>query len=263
MKKYTADFETATWLENETYVWAWAICEIGKPDNIIIDNSIETFIEWCKKNYNTTLYFHNLKFDGEFIISYLFNHGFEHVKTRGEKRDNTFTTLISDMGLFYSIEIFFEIKGKNVKKITIIDSLKILNMPVGSEDNHNVASAFGLPISKLKLDYNTPRERGHELTEHEKEYITNDVKIMSLALDVLFRNGHDYMTAASDGMHDFKKTHSFRKFNRMFPELNYNVDHDMRQAYKGGFTYLNPIYKEKDVINGVVLDVNSLRYTLV
>lgn len=26
----------------------------------------------------------------------------------------------------------------------------------------------------------------------------------------------------------------------------------------GGFTYLNPIYKEKDVENGVVLDVNSL-----
>ena len=38
MKKFTADFETATWLPNETYVWAWAICEIGNPDNIIIDN---------------------------------------------------------------------------------------------------------------------------------------------------------------------------------------------------------------------------------
>ena len=39
MKKFTADFETATWLPNETYVWAWAICEIGNPDNIIIDNN--------------------------------------------------------------------------------------------------------------------------------------------------------------------------------------------------------------------------------
>ena len=35
MQKFTADFETATWLENETYVWAWAICEIGNPDNFI------------------------------------------------------------------------------------------------------------------------------------------------------------------------------------------------------------------------------------
>lgn len=30
MNKYVGDFETATWLEDETYVWAWAVCEIRK-----------------------------------------------------------------------------------------------------------------------------------------------------------------------------------------------------------------------------------------
>ena len=30
MKKFTGDFETATWLEDETFVWAWAVCEIRK-----------------------------------------------------------------------------------------------------------------------------------------------------------------------------------------------------------------------------------------
>ena len=63
MKKYTADFETVTWLENETYVWAWAVCEIGTPDNIIIGGDIDEFMEWCKKNENTTLYFHNLRWN--------------------------------------------------------------------------------------------------------------------------------------------------------------------------------------------------------
>lgn len=253
MKKFTADFETATWLPNETYVWAWAICEIGNPDNIIIDNNIESFMEFCKKNPNSTLYFHNLKFDGEFIIHYLFNHGFVHIKDRKEKRNNSFTTLISDMGLFYSMEIYFEVKGKKTKKVTIIDSLKILNMSV-----EQVAKSFGLPISKLELDYDTPREIGYQLKDYEKDYITNDVKIMALALDVLFKQGLESMTAGSNGLKDFKTTHSVRRYDRMFPELNYKVDKDMRQAYKGGFTYLNPIYKEKDVGSGVVLDVNSL-----
>ena len=253
MKKYTADFETATWLENETYVWAWAVSEIGNADNIIIGEDIESFIEWCIKNHNTTLYFHNLKFDGEFIISYLFNNGYEYIEDRKEKKDKTFTTLISDMGLFYSIEIFFTVKGKNTKKITIIDSLKILNMSVDQ-----VAKSFGLPISKLELDYNTPRPRGYKLKDYEKDYITNDVKIMSLALDVLFKQNMTYMTAASDGIHEFKRTLSIRRFERMFPKLNYDVWKDMKQAYRGGFTYLNPIYKEKDVGKGVVLDVNSL-----
>ena len=157
------------------------------------------------------------------------------------------------MGLFYSIEIYFETKGKSIKKITFIDSLKILNMSVDM-----VAKSFGLPISKLELDYDRPRPRGYKLQDYEKDYITNDVKIMAMALDVMFKERLDYMTAASDGLHDFKKTHTESKFNRMFPKLNYNVWNDMRKAYRGGFTYLNPIYKEVDVGNGVVLDVNSL-----
>ena len=253
MKKYTADFETATWLENETYVWAWAICEIGNTNNIQIGSDINEFMKWCEDNHNTTLYFHNLKFDGEFIISYLFNNGFEHIKDRKEKRDNTFTTLISDMGLFYSIEVYFHVKGKKVKKITFIDSLKIINRAV-----EEIPKMFGLNIKKLDLDYNTPREKGYILKDYEKDYITNDVKIVALALDVLFKENLENMTIGSNALKDFKSIHSIRKYQRMFPELNYVVDHDMRQAYKGGFTYLNPIYKEKDVGEGVVLDVNSL-----
>lgn len=30
MKKFTGDFETATWKQDETWVWAWAVCEIRK-----------------------------------------------------------------------------------------------------------------------------------------------------------------------------------------------------------------------------------------
>ena len=253
MQKFTADFETATWLSDETYVWAWAVCEIGNPDNIIIDNNIDSFIKFCEDHPNTVLYFHNLKFDGEFIISYLFNNGFEYIKDRKEKRDKTFSTLISDMGLFYQMEIYFSVKGKRCKKVTILDSLKILNMSV-----EQVAKSFGLPISKLELDYDTPRLRGYILKDYEKDYITNDVKIMALALDTLFKQELTYMTAGSNALHDFKKTHTIWKFDRMFPQLNKSIDEDLRKAYRGGFTYLNPIYKEKDVGSGVVLDVNSL-----
>ena len=69
--KYTGDFETATWLDDETYVWAWAVCEIGNTKNLKIGNNIESFIEYCSSVHNPTIYFHNLKFDSEFIICYL------------------------------------------------------------------------------------------------------------------------------------------------------------------------------------------------
>ena len=89
VKKFTGDFETAVWKENETWVWAWACCEIG--------NSIETFIEFCKNEKNPEIYFHNLKFDGEFIIYWCLTHGFTHVNKKEDIKENTFTTLISDM----------------------------------------------------------------------------------------------------------------------------------------------------------------------
>ena len=61
MKKYTGDFETAVWVEDETWVWAWAVCEIGNESNIKIGNNIDSFMEFCMNSNNPEIYFHNLK----------------------------------------------------------------------------------------------------------------------------------------------------------------------------------------------------------
>ena len=251
--KFTADFETCTWLEEETYVWAWAVCEIGNEDNIKIGNDIDSFMKFIELQTNSEYYFHNLKFDGEFIIHYLLTHGFTYVEDRKKRKDKTFTCLISDMGMFYTIEVFFKVGNKRVKNAKFIDSLKIIPFGVDA-----IAKSFGLPISKLKIDYNAYREVGHELTKEERDYIKNDVKIVALALNVLFNEGLTRITTASNALYNFKKTHSESKFKNMFPLLSLEVDEDLRSAYKGGFTYLNPIYKEVDTSSGVVLDVNSL-----
>lgn len=74
MGKYTADFETATWKDDETWVWAWAISEIGNKDNFQTGNSIDTFMDFCYNAKNSEFWFHNLKFDGEFIIYWAETH---------------------------------------------------------------------------------------------------------------------------------------------------------------------------------------------
>ena len=107
-RKFTADFETTTDVD-DCRVWAYALCEIGNVDNFIYGNNIEDFIKFCSDKYkNYQLYFHNLKFDGEYIFNYLLNNGFSYVKDKKERKDKTFTCLISDMGQFYSIEIYFD-----------------------------------------------------------------------------------------------------------------------------------------------------------
>ena len=253
MKKFTADFETAVWLEDETWVWAWATCEIGNEKNLQIGNNIDSFIEYCKKEKNSIFYFHNLKFDGEFIIYWALKNGFTHVEKKEDIKENTFTTLISDMGQFYQITLYFEKKNKKVHKVTFIDSLKIIPFSVDQ-----IAKSFNLEISKLKIDYKKPRPKGWELTKEEREYITNDVLIVAKALNIIFSEDLTKMTQGSNALNDFKQILTKSKFNHYFPSLDYEVDKDLRKAYKGGFTYLNPIYKEKDIQEGEVLDVNSL-----
>ena len=251
MKRFTADFETATWNSTKTWVWAWSLCDIENPENVDVGNDIETFFERIKKEANPYIYFHNLKFDGEFILYYLMTHDFEYVESN-EKRNNTFSTLISDMGLFYQIEVYFEV-GKKTKKVTFIDSLKIINQSVES-----MPKTFKIPENKLEIDYNKPREIGHELTGEEIAYIKNDVVIVAKALKYLFDMGLTKMTAGSNALSEYKEIMRLNRFRNLYKPLNYEIDKDIRKAYRGGFTYLNPIYKNKSVGSGEVLDVNSL-----
>lgn len=187
--KYTADFETATWYEDETYVWAWAVCEIDNPENLHYGNNIDSFLDFCKNSSNSTFYFHNLKFDGEFIICRLLDLGFTWVKNKKEAKDKTFTTIVSDMGMFYSIEIYWKKEDKKVTKATFYDSLKIIPFSV-----KDIAKGFGLKESKLEIDYLKKREIGHLLTKEEKDYITNDVVIVAKALKVIFSERLTQMT---------------------------------------------------------------------
>lgn len=224
MKKFTADFETSTWEEDKTRVWAWAVCEIGNEENLQMGNNIDSFIEYCKNSNNSTFYFHNLKFDGSFIIYWLLTHNFTHVQKKEEIKDNTFTTLISNMGVFYNIVIYFKKGNKKVKKVTFIDSLKIIPFSVSQ-----IAKSFNLPISKLELDYNKEREIGHILTTEEKEYIKNDVLIVAKALNVLFNENLTRMTSASNALFDFKNIVGKGRFEHLFPKLDKKLDGELRR----------------------------------
>ena len=246
---YAVDFETTTDVD-DCRVWAWAVCEVGNYDNFKYGTAINSLMEMCKKDKNNILYFHNLKFDGEFILYWLFHNGFK-LNNESKLNTNEFSTLISDTGLFYSIEICFKRTKKEIVKVKILDSLKILPFSV-----EKVAQAFNLPISKLSINYQEKREIGHKLTEEEISYIKNDVEIVARAIEILHKQGLTKMTTGANALEEYKKIISKKLFEKWFPPPLY--DSDIRQAYKGGFTYLNPKYCGKDIKNGIVLDVNSL-----
>lgn len=247
-QKIVADFETTT---DPADVRVWAVCavDIDTLETVHIGNNIHDFMQWLSTR-NTVCYFHNLKFDGEFLLHYLLSHGYKYSDSHQPK---TFETLITDDGIFYSITVYFSKENKKYKKVTFYDSLKKLPFKVSV-----ISKAFELPDEKLVIDYDAPRPPGHELTEEERQYIVNDCRIVAEALQIQFAQGLKKMTNASDAMSGYKAIISRQQFEKQFPILPVELDGDIRRAYKGGFVYLNPLHRGRAGLQGITLDVNSL-----
>lgn len=244
-----ADFETIN-NPQDCRIWAYGYMEIGKSD-LSYGNCMTDFIdELSNLSINETLniWFHNLKFDGDFIVNYLMRNGYEWTSARIPSAKQ-FTTLIGDMGQWYSLQIKF---AENTHLVRIYDSLKLINFSVD-----DIAKSFHLPIRKLKIDYNEYREVGHKLTKKEIQYLSNDIEIMSMALDRLFKLGLKRITAGSNALHSYFDIVG-NSWQRWFPSLDEYEDEFIRKSYKGGWTYAKKSKRRKEIGEGIVLDVNSL-----
>ena len=257
MKNYVADFETTT-LVDDCRVWAYAIVDIEDTErpnpDVIIGTNIDGFIDWCSKQKKPTkVFFHNLRFDLSFVIDKLFLLGFKHTTENKDRQSKTFNTMISDKGLVYRCEIIFYRKGKNIRKVILQDSLKLIPLKV-----KEIPKTFGLDECKGDIDYDRHNKLppNSPLTDEEQEYIKHDVIIVAKAIKYMYSQGLDKMTIGSCALDEYKKLIGKKTFERWYPTPEYH--NDVKQSYRGGFTYLNPKYKCKPVKEGVCLDVNSL-----
>lgn len=252
-----ADFETTT-DPADCRVWAVGAVDIDKLEIAYIGNDLESFMHWLSDK-STKVHWHNLRFDGEFVLSYLLSHGYKWDKGKDDRgyrtplKEKHFRTLITDEGLFYSIEICFKrINDKKMLKATLLDSLKKLPFSVAQ-----IAKGFKLPMSKGEIDYDEYRPVGHELTPEEKDYLVRDCMIVAQALKIQFEQGLTKMTNASDAMASYKKSIG-GNFDRWFPVLPLDLDSIIRKAYRGGYVYLKPEHRNERGLKGKTYDVNSL-----
>lgn len=243
-----ADFETTT-DPNDCRVWAWGVSRVDNPSDIVIDNTVETFIDFISMSPSVT-FFHNLRFDGMFIFDHLLNDGFERIKSRGKPGPGQFKELISDQGKFYS----FTVCWRNGVVTEFRDSAK--KFPGMSISR--IAKTFGLDEAKGIIDYDAPRPVGHVLTEDELKYLRSDVVILAKALQIVKDNGMTKLTVAADSMSEYKRLIGDKAFSTRFPTLSPALDAELRKAYRGGFSYANPVFMKRKTCSGIVLDVNSL-----
>lgn len=245
-KWFVADFETTSYnyyLQNGyTKVWLWAMCD-SDANMVEIGENIEDFIKLLRKMYGKTIYFHNLKFDGEFIISWLLNNGYQYYEDlKTVKRG--FSTLIGEMGEFYGMDIKFADR----QIVHIHDSLKLLPFKVSK-----IAKDFGLPIMKEEIDYDN-----YIVDAKKISYITNDVRIVAMALNKIKAEGMTKRTTASCAYGQYTRMRSETFMLDTFPILDDEFLDEWREAYRGGRSQVNPLFRNKIVHNVKRYDINSM-----
>lgn len=230
-------------------MWAWGLARIDTPDHVEMGIDLDSFMARMSAQ-ESVCYFHNLGFDGKFLLYWLLTHDFYLVQEKNvSMAPECFQTLISNMGKFYSIKVRF----KNGKTTEFRDSYKKLPMSVAK-----VAVSFGMEEAKGELDYHAERPVGHILTAEEEDYLRRDVSIVAQAMAEEYDAGMTKLTVASDSMSDYKRDLGTKVFSRMFPVFSDEMDKEIRRAYRGGFTYADPRHTGHVTRGGLVLDVNSL-----
>lgn len=273
-KTFVGDFETTVYEgQKHTEVWASAIVELYSEDVKIFKSIDETFEYLSVMKDNVIVYYHNLKFDGSFWLSYLlvdrnfkqaYNKTGERIndvewQQEKEMKNNTFKYSISDKGQFYTIII-----KVNNKFIEIRDSLKLLPFSV-----KKIGKSFETKHKKLDMEYTGFRYSGCEITLEEQEYIKNDVLVVKEALEIMYNEGHNKLTIGSCCLEEYKKLIGKEDYTMYFPNLteieldkdtygSFNAEEYIRKSYRGGWCYVVKGKENKIYTNGVTADVNSL-----
>lgn len=276
---FMGDFETTVYKgQVNTEVWASALVELFSDKVTILHSIAETFDYLVSLNCNVVVYYHNLKFDGAFWLSYLlvdkkFTQAYDKIgdketdvkwKQQFKMFNNTFKYSISDRGMWYSIIV----KVKN-HFIEIRDSLKLLPFSV-----KRIGESFGTKHKKLDMEYTGFRYAGCDITKEEQEYIANDVLVVKEALEIMFKQGHNKLTIGSCCLEEYKKICQSSleiqlDYAEMFPNLyDFKIDKQehkydnagdwLRKSYRGGWCYLVKGKENKIKTNGTTADVNSL-----
>ena len=269
---WACDFETTVWTEemikkagheqDTTEIWAAAdVALYDKSETVTITHSIRDFLtRFLRMKGNNVLFFHNLSFDGSFIIDFLLREGYTHVTAKDtDMHTREFKTSISQMGQWYYIKIKW-----NHTLLEIRNSLKLMPSSLA-----NIGKSFGTKHQKLTMEYTGDRAAYCEISEEEQEYIKNDVLVLKEALEMMFDAGHNKLTIGSCCLSEFKSGYTRQDYNITFPDLReeplhydfcgfFNMWEYVHKSYSGGWCYVNPRYAHRTITFGKVYDVNSL-----
>lgn len=209
----------------------WNAVDLWRPGTKEQGNGLDECMEFMLTYPgDCTYYIHNLKFWGSFVVTWLFENGFE---CREEPDDGTFTAVISGDKEWYKLLIRY-----GNRQITILDSQKIIPYP-----SNEIWKKMGIDPLYVAQAYGGNYMEAGMLRE---------------AILRCQKMGIHEMTIGSSAIKSFKSQLGKDKYRRLFPELPEAADTYCRKAYKGGFNFVNPAYQGRSMGKGKVLDINGM-----
>ena len=248
---YCADFETTSMeqykVEGQTRVYLWKMMGVDTSHDSI-GLSMEEFIYNLEVLDGGVIYFHNLSFDGEFILWWLLENGYEYNE---EDKPKTFSSIIDETGSIYEIKLTTESK----ETWELRCSYKLF--PKSIKD---IGEMVGIPKLNESHDYNEIKNYTslNDLTEEEKMYITNDVRIMVELIKYLQAVGVKGLTMSSSAYKNWLQDKYMLAHNDMKKSPDEEVVEIVRKSYRGGITKVNPLYAGLEFNDVISFDVNSL-----
>lgn len=200
-------------------------------------------------NMNTEYAFHNLKFDGSYIVPWLHMNNYEVTTQKPEA--GQFSVLVDGRNAWYSITI----QVTKRRKVLIWDSLKLF--PTSLE---YLPDVYSTPTHKVAEDsdwYSVKRPEDYIPDARDMHYFENDLQVPAEALNEHIKlYGLQFKkTQASQAFYNFEK--SFKAWKFRFPALTNQEDADIRNAYWGGISYVNKNKVGLDFFDLAVYDINS------
>lgn len=242
---WAADFETTTKANLEkdgrvrVYLWSLVSTDLTQE---YWGTDIESFLAKIEELQCGIIFFHNLAFDGSFILSYFTEHDYGY--------GLNYDCIIDDLNNWYQIRIFTP-SGE----IKIWDSLK--KFPGQSVKSLAKLYKFGDKKQPPFFERYIPED--YEPYDEEVEYCLQDSRIVANAISKEWEQGHKSLTLSADAFSDVKiSLGGFKGWRKFMPKLDKRVDSWIRDSYKGGWTYCNPKYQNQDIDEVCVYDVNSL-----
>lgn len=232
------------------HVW---VAEYSRIETTTIHQhgNIKDFLTELSKGSSKVVYFHNLKFDGHFILHYYLAKRYKVVEFA--KEEGEISSIYSEQGAIYNIRVPFKDSKGRTRTITFLDSFKLFPYSLSK-----IAKQFNFEVQKGELNHDIYRPVNHVLTPKEKDYVDRDIIVLRTAIEDCKRRGLNKITIGANCLEYYKELiGGDREFRKLFPVLTEEEDKDIRPAYKGGCNMLMEKYKGR-IVYGWSYDVNSM-----